>query len=332
MNRRPKVLIVGGAGFIGSHVNKYMHTANFDTYVLDNLQSGHKKAVVRGTFIQGDVADKDLLHDIFTKHRFEAVMHFASYLDVGESMQNPLKYYENNVANTITLLNAMQKHGVKHFIFSSSAAVYGIPEKNPISESHPKNPISPYGKTKVAIENILSDMAHAYDFTFCSLRYFNAAGGDVDREIPNLKKHEHNLIPVLLKNIKRGNVTAKIFGTDYDTIDGTCIRDYVHVSDLANAHALSLKSLLDGAPSNIFNLGTGVGYTVKQVIHAIENVTKIPLQIEYTKRRRGDPPILLADAKKAKTALNWHPKYTNVEDMVLHAWDSIAKITPHEIN
>jgi len=325
---RPKVLVVGGAGLIGSHTNKALHQDGFDTVVLDNLSSGFKEAVVVGEFVEGDLSDRSLLDTLFLKHEFKAVFHFAAHLDVGESVRNPLKYYQNNVSNTLNLLEAMQHHRVSYFVFSSSAAVYGIPEKIPIPETHKKMPINPYGKTKLMIEEIVHDFEGAYGLKHCNLRYFNAAGGDPEGRIYNYRRKEHNLIPVLLLNTFQNKRSIQIFGDDYPTPDGTCLRDYIHVDDLSRAHVLALRRLLDGAPSSTYNLGNGKGFSVKEVVDATQAITRIPLTIQLEKRRPGDPPVLLADASKARDELGWIPRYPDLESMVSHAWAALQKFPP----
>jgi UDP-glucose 4-epimerase len=268
---KQKILITGGAGFIGSHVNKMLHEHEFDTVVIDNLTSGNRNAVVQGTFVQGDIGDSSLLEKIFTENHIAAVMHFAALTEVGESIEQPLKYYENNVSATITLLEAMKKNNVNNMIFSSTAAIFGNPQADFITEEHPQHPINPYGQTKLVVEKVLSECERAYGLRFCSFRYFNAAGGAIDGVLKNYKEKEANLIPIILKSLKYGNNSVTIFGTDYPTSDGTCIRDYIHVYDLGTAHILALKKLLDGTPTSscFFNLGNGKGYSVREVISAV---------------------------------------------------------------
>jgi UDP-glucose 4-epimerase len=315
------ILVVGGAGFIGSHVNKQLDEAGYQTIVLDNLSTGNPQAVTRGKFIEGDLANSELLDELFQAYPIGAVMHFAACTDVGESVSNPLKYYHNNVCHTLNLLNAMLNHDVKTFIFSSSAAIFGLPQKKTITETHPCNPINPYGESKLMVERILSDLNKAQGLRFCCLRYFNAAGGDPDGEIKNFKKNENNLIPVILNSLKKGDRSMTIFGTDYTTTDGTCIRDYVHILDLGKAHISAMEHLFNGKPSSCYNLGNGQGFSVREVITAVEKVTQIPVIAIEGERRPGDPPILVADSQRACKELNWKPQYPTLEEMIAHAWN-----------
>lgn len=317
------ILVVGGAGFIGSHINKMLHQAGYQTIVLDNLSIGNQKAVTRGIFIEGDIADTKLLNELFNQYPIDAVMHFAAFIDVGESIHEPYKYYLNNVANTINLLEQMRHHDVKTCIFSSTAAVFGIPQTLPVSEEHPCLPINPYGASKLMVERILKDFDQAYGIKSSSLRYFNAAGGDPEKEVKNFKKRESNLIPLILRSLKNGGPPIKIFGTDYPTSDGTCIRDYIHILDLGQAHIKAMERLWKGEPSASFNLGNGNGFSVREVIRAIEKVTGMQVPFIEGIRRAGDPPILVADAKKAKKILDWRPNYPELEQMIQHAWDAL---------
>lgn len=317
------ILVVGGAGYIGSHVNKQLDDAGYQTVVYDNLSTGSRKAVTRGTFIEGDIANSELLDEVFKAHKIDAVMHFAAFTDVGESVVNPLKYYHNNVCHTLNLLNAMQRNKVKIFIFSSTAAIFGLPQDDRITESHPQQPINPYGESKLMVEQILRDMDNAYGIRSCCLRYFNAAGGDPDQEVKNFKKKESNLIPVILRSLKNGDHSMTIFGTDYDTPDGTCIRDYIHILDLGQAHIQAMEQLFEGKPSCCYNLGNGQGFSVKEVIQAAEKVTQIPVKSVNGSRRQGDPPILLADSEKAFKELGWRPQFSNLEEMISHAWKAL---------
>lgn len=318
------VLVIGGAGFIGSHVNKMIHQAGYDTVVLDNLSTGNQQTVVKGTFYEGDLSDKALLHTIFTSHTIDAVMHFAAFINVGESVFSPLKYYENNVSKTIQLLQSMQEHHVKFFIFSSSAAVYGTPQTLPVNELHPCVPINPYGQTKWMVEKILNDVDSAYGIKSSCLRYFNAAGGDPEGEIKNYNKYANNLIPIILRSLKKQPPTIiTIFGTDYSTHDGTCIRDYIHVCDLAAAHITALEQLWKGASSSHYNLGNSRGHSVKEVIEAAEHITGIRVNASEGLARQGDPPVLIADSSKARQELGWQPRYPDLETIVAHAWQAL---------
>lgn len=324
MAKLPTILIAGGAGFIGSQVNKMLNKAGYKTLILDNLSQGNALTVQSGELIKGDIGDKHLLSQIFSTHSIEAVMHFAAFIDVGESVREPSKYYFNNVVNTLTLLNTMIEHNIKKFIFSSSAAIYGYPTQDFIAENHPCHPINPYGETKWMVEKILRDFDEAYQLKSCCLRYFNAAGGDPDGKIKNYQKKALNLIPIALHSLKT-NGQLTIYGTDYPTTDGSCIRDYIHIEDLGSAHILGLEKLLSGGPSTQYNLGNGRGHSVKEVIQATEKVTGKKLNVIEGPRRPGDPPLLLADASKAKNELGWSPQYPDLEIMIAHAWKALDK-------
>ena len=298
MNKK-NILIAGGAGFIGSYVNKILYQNGYNTIVIDDLSTGDESVVKWGTFVRGDIGNVDDLNKIFQNYDIDAVMHFAAYISVPESVDHPMKYYVNNVIKTTTLLNTMLSHNVKTFIFSSSAAIFGIPECCPIPENHRCSPINPYGETKLMIEKIVRDYSHAYDLKASCLRYFNAAGGDPTGEIHNKHTYSTNLIPVIIKKILDKSSPVTIFGTDYESRDGTCIRDYIHIHDLASAHLLALEKLLSGNPSRNYNLGNGQGFTVREVIDAVER--SIDRKVPYIEgpRRAGDPPMLLANSKKA---------------------------------
>lgn len=317
------VLVVGGAGFIGSYVNKMLHRAGYKTVVLDNLSSGKRESVRYGTFIEGDTGNRQTLDALFTRYRIDAVMHFAAFIDVGESVSDPIKYYENNVVSTLTLLKAMVKHNVKKFIFSSSAAVFGIPEILPIPENHPCRPINPYGETKRVVETILQNFDSAYDLKFCSFRYFNAAGGDPEGEIGNYQTGSTNLIPRIVRSLQTENGSVTIFGTKYPTRDGTCIRDYVHIHDLGTAHIKGLERLFSGKTSSYFNLGNGQGYTVHEIIRTVESVTGRKVNVIIGPPRAGDPPRLVADASKAIEELGWQPQFSSPEIIIRHAWGTL---------
>lgn len=319
---RGHILVVGGAGFIGSHVNQMLHESGYQTIVFDNLSRGFRQAVSQGVFIKGDMHDTSLLHHLFTEYKIQAVMHFASFIDVGESVTNPLKYYLNNVSGTLQLLQVMSQHEVKAFIFSSSAAVYGIPEMSYINESHPCKPINPYGKSKLLIEDILHDIEIAHGIRSCSLRYFNAAGGDPKGCIKNYRQQESNLIPKILRHIQKAKA-VKIYGTNYPTPDGTCIRDYIHVADLGSAHITAMEQLIQGGPSTIYNLGNGKGFSVKEVLATAGQITGKKIEVLEDARRAGDPPILVADSAKAKQFLNWKPQYPALEKIIADAWKAM---------
>ncbi len=316
-----KIIIIGGAGYIGSHVVKALGKKGEDVLVYDNLSTGHRDAVLSGDFVQGDLTDDSLLQRVFQDFQPDAVMHFAAFIEVGESVKNPMKYYKNNLANTISLLSAMNAAGVNKFIFSSTAAVYGIPEKVPISEDSPIRTINPYGYGKACVEQILKDLSAASNFRYVSLRYFNAAGADPEGRIGERHNPESHLIPLTLKAAKGERKNITINGRDYPTTDGTCIRDYIHVEDLADAHVLALEYLQEGGLSDVFNCGYGHGYTVQEVVDTAKTVTGMDFQVAEGPRRPGDPPALVADSGKLKKQLNWQPKYDNLEFIVKTAWD-----------
>lgn len=320
-----KFLIVGGAGYIGSHMVKMLARAGHDVYVLDDLTTGFKESVKYGGLIVGGLADINLLETLFEENQFDGVMHFAANSLVGESMTNPAKYYRNNVSNTLNLLEVMVRHNVKHFIFSSTAATFGEPEYVPIDEKHPQKPINPYGASKLMMERILQDFAQAYGLNSVCLRYFNACGADPDGEIGECHHPETHLIPLILQvaSGRRENIT--VFGRDYPTEDGTCIRDYIHINDLCSAHGLAMDYILTGkeAGALAFNLGNGTGFSVQQVIDVANKVIaedNCTLTIKNGERRPGDPAVLVADASQAKTKLGWQPHFADLETIVRHAW------------
>lgn len=320
------ILIVGGAGYIGSHVNKVLNERGYETIILDNLSYGHEESVKWGTLCKCDLANINEVDDIFTKYDINAVMHFSSFIDVGESVRNPEKYYNNNVVNTMNLLNVMLKHDVKKFIFSSTCATYGIPQKIPLTENHPQNPINPYGWTKLMVERILKDYDTAYGLKSVILRYFNASGADESGIIGEWHNPETHLIPLILDAAMGKREDIKIFGTDYDTPDGTCIRDYIHVTDLADAHILSLEYLNKNNQSNQFNLGNGHGFSVREVIESVKRVTGRNFNVTQTQRREGDPAILIGSSKKAKDTLGWDPQYVNIDKIIETAWNWHQKL------
>lgn len=313
------ILITGGAGFIGSNVNKQLIDAGYQTLIIDNLSKGGAEGVIGGIFYHGDIGDDEMLERLFSSHPVDAVMHFAAEIDVGESVLLPEKYYINNFAKTLTLLNAMLKFGVNYFVFSSSASVYGFRQnRHGLCETDPCQPVSPYGQAKLMVENVLHDYERAYGLKSCSLRYFNAAGGDPEGVVKNHKVKEINLIPRLLK----GQMAVRpitIYGNDYPTIDGTCVRDYVHVHDLGRAHIAAMEKLFEGSASHCYNLGNGRGFTVLQVIRALEEVTAKKVEVIYGGRRQGDPPVLLSNSRKAQMELGWIPRYPKIETMIEHA-------------
>jgi len=315
-----KILVVGGAGYIGSHMVKTLHRQGADVVTLDDLSSGHADAVRYGRLVQGSLEDRPLLDGLLRDGRFDAVMHFASFIQVGESVREPAKYYRNNVANTQNLLEAMLAHGVKRFVFSSTAAVFGEPEYVPIDEKHRLSPINPYGWSKLMIEQMLQDFRHAYGFESVCLRYFNAAGADPEGELGERHDPETHLIPLVLQAASGRRPAITVFGDDYDTPDGTCIRDYIHVSDLCSAHTLALQRMLAGQGGGRFNLGNGEGFSVKQVIDTAREVTGRPIPAEYQARRAGDPARLVADATLARQVLGWQPARAALADIIRDAW------------
>jgi len=314
------IMVVGGAGYIGSHMVKDLLQANYRVITLDNLSTGHRDLLLGGKLIEGNLGDTTLLNKIFSDHRIDVVMHFAAYSIVGESVKNPVEYYRNNVANTIELLDAMVQHNVKRFIFSSSAAVYGEPREVPIKEEHPLRPTNPYGATKVAIEKMLSDFDSAYGLKYVSLRYFNAAGADASGKIGERHDPETHLIPLILKVAMGERNSIKIFGTDYTTRDGTCIRDYIHVSDLTQAHFLAVEKLIAGGESAIYNLGNNRGYSVREVIDIAAKVTGKQIPTIEDGRRSGDPAVLIANSDKIRKELGWQPRFEDLETILRTAW------------
>jgi UDP-glucose 4-epimerase len=318
---KPKILITGGAGFIGSHIAHRVKEKSYEIVVFDNLSRGHQSMTPDGKLVVGELTDPQALDDLFAAHRFEAVMHFAALIDVGESVKNPALYYHNNVAGTLALLQAMTRHRVNKLIFSSTAAVYGTPKADMIEEGDLCNPVNPYGMTKWMVENILDDFDKAYGLKSYRFRYFNAAGGDPQGKRKNFQTTVTNLIPLALRNLIN-NKEVTINGTDYPTFDGTCVRDYIHIDDLAAAHLKGLENLMDGSETAFYNLGNSKGHSVREVLSAIEKVTGRSLKIVEGKRRAGDPPTLVANAQKAYNQLQWRPHYT-LEEMIDHAWKSL---------
>jgi len=314
------ILVIGGAGFVGSHMVKQLGLSGYRVTTLDNLSNGHRDAVLYGDFVQGDLADKALLTQLIQPGRFDAVMHFASFIQVGESVQEPAKYYDNNVANTLHLLEAMRLAGVKRFVFSSTAATFGQPLYSPMDEKHPQRPINPYGRSKLMVEQILGDFDRAYGLKSVCLRYFNAAGADPEVQLGERHEPETHLIPLVLQVASGRKPNISVFGRDYDTPDGTCVRDYVHVSDLCSAHELALQSLVHGAGSQQYNLGNGNGYSIQEVIETARRVTGQTISTVDAPRRDGDPDRLVADASQAKKVLVWQPQWTSLDDIVGHAW------------
>lgn len=320
-----QILVVGGAGYIGSHMVKQLARAGHAVVVLDNLTTGFRELACRGELVVGDLADTALLESLFAEHRFDGVMHFAAASLVGESMQDPGKYYRNNVANTLNLLEVMVRHEVKHFIFSSTAATFGEPEYVPIDEAHPQRPINPYGASKWMVERLLQDFHAAHGLNSVCLRYFNACGADPEGELGECHEPETHLIPLILQAASGRREAITVFGRDYPTEDGTCIRDYIHIEDLCSAHALALGALVQGEKNGAqaYNLGNGQGYSVQQVIEAVERVVAEDgrtLRVVEGSRRPGDPARLVADATLARRELGWQPQYADLDTIIRHAW------------
>lgn len=314
------ILVVGGAGYIGSHMVKDLLAGGYEVITLDDLSTGHRDLLPGGTFVKGDLGDEAILSRLFSSHNISAVMHFAAFSLVGESVEDPLKYYRNNLAATTTLLRAMVQHDVKRFIFSSTAAVYGEPAEIPITENHPCNPTNPYGATKIAVERMLHDCDSSYGLKYVSLRYFNASGADESGTIGERHTRETHLIPLVLKVATGEREDISIFGTDYPTPDGTCIRDYIHVSDLTHAHLLALEALISGGESAVYNLGNNQGYSVREVIELAKKVTGKKIPVIEADRRPGDPARLIASSEKIKSSLGWRPKYENLDTIIKTAW------------
>lgn len=322
---RFKILVLGGAGYIGSHMVKNLAGSGHEVVVFDNLSTGRKSLVKYGQLIVGDLSDETLLEQVFKEHKFDAVMHFAASSLVGESVVNPAKYYRNNLSNTLNLLDAMVQNGVQNIIFSSTAATFGEPEYIPIDERHPQKPINPYGASKFMIERVLNDYAQAYSLNSVCLRYFNACGADPDGEIGECHEPETHLIPLALQAASGRKENITVYGRDYPTDDGTCIRDYIHVNDLCSAHALALDYLQEetNAGAHAFNLGNGNGFSVKQVLEEVNKVVSedgYSLPVIEGERRDGDPAVLVADASVALRVLGWQPVYKNLNTIIRHAW------------
>lgn len=315
------ILVIGGAGYIGSHMVKRLCQQGEDVLVMDNLEKGHSEALVGGRLVNADLRRRDDLERIFQQYEVECVMHFAAYASVGHSVQNPAMYYENNVIGCYVLLETMRTHKIDRLIFSSSAAVYGEPVTIPIPENHPKNPTNPYGETKWVMERMLQWYGEAYGIRSISLRYFNAAGADPEGQIGEDHKPEEHLIPLALLAVLGKRDKLRVFGTDWATPDGTCIRDFVHVCDLAEAHLLALQALRKGAGTTAYNLGNGYGFSVKEVIRTVEKVTGKKVPVESAPRRPGDPAQLVAGSVRIKAELGWVPRYAQLATIIEHAWN-----------
>ncbi len=327
-----KIFVTGGAGYIGSHIVKALGEKGHDIVVYDNLSYGHEWAVLYGNLIKGDLADRKLLDSVFENEKFDTVIHMAAFVVVDESIREPLKYYKNNFVNTFKLIETCIKHDVKSFIFSSTAAVYGIPEKVPVTEDTPLIPINPYGSSKVMVEHVLHDVSVANNFRYISLRYFNVAGADPHSRIGQARKDATHLITVSLRTALGKKDHLDIFGTDYPTPDGTCIRDYIHVDDLSDAHIFALEYLTSGGSSRIYNCGYGHGYSVKEVVDKVKYVTGIDFTVRNANRRPGDPPALIADPTRIKEELGWKPKHDDLEYIIRTAWEWEKKMQGRNLN
>jgi len=320
-----RVLVCGGAGYIGSHMAKRLAARDVEVTVLDNLSTGHREAVRWGDLIEADLMDPQSLDSAFSGQRFDAVMHFCARSLVGESMAEPYTYYANNVTGTLNVLQAMHRQGVDKLVFSSTAAIFGMPVSETIDEEHPKAPINPYGASKLMVERILADAARAYGLKSVSLRYFNAAGASPDGDIGECHEPETHLIPNVLRAALGQGPGLKVFGNDYSTPDGTCIRDYVHVDDLAQAHLLAVDYMRGHEGAHAFNLGNGLGFSVTEVIRTAERITGREIPRETKPRRPGDPPVLVASSARARTELGWKPRHSSLEGIIASAWAWHAK-------
>jgi UDP-glucose 4-epimerase len=321
---KQSILVTGGAGYIGSHAVQALQNAGYEAIVLDNLVYGHREFVEQALgakLIVGDISDRALLDEVFATHEITAVMHFAAYAYVGESVSDPAKYYRNNVVGTLTLLEAMLAASVKTIVFSSTCATYGVPQSVPVTEDQPQNPINPYGRTKLMVEKILADFDKAYGLKSICFRYFNAAGADPAGLLGEDHSPETHILPLVLLTALGKRESFSILGTDYPTPDGTCIRDFIHVADLAQAHVLGLEQLLKFGESDVFNLGNGNGFSVREVIETAKLVTGQPIKVTEGDRRPGDPPILVGSGEKARRILGWQPQYADLKEILLHSWN-----------
>lgn len=316
-----RILVTGGAGYIGSHVVKALGKERHELLIYDNLSTGHEWAVLSGRLLRGDLADRTAIREALRDFRPEAVMHFAASIQVEESVREPLAYYRNNVVHTLNLLEAMRETGTTRFLYSSTAAVYGIPETIPVNERAPLRPINPYGASKVMVEQILADLAIASDFRYCALRYFNVAGADPEGRIGQAYRDATHLITRALKTAKGESRKLSIYGTDYPTSDGTCVRDYIHVDDLAAAHLSALDRLMRTGETEIMNCGYGHGYSVREVVDVARKVTGVVFPVEETGRRAGDPPALVADSRRIRELTGWKPLHDDLEFIIQTAWE-----------
>jgi len=320
MKNKGNILVVGGAGYIGSHMCKYLSNMGYIPIVLDNLSRGHREAVKWGPLIESSIDDADVLDHIFQKFQILAVMHFAAFAYVGESVKFPLDYYRNNVSTTVTLLESMVKNNISNFIFSSTCATYGEPNKIPITETHPQNPMTPYGKSKLMVEQIIDDVKKAHGLSCIALRYFNAAGADPDEELGEDHRPESHLIPLVIQTALGQRETIEIYGDDYPTKDGTCVRDYIHINDIAQAHFLALELLLSGQSGEAFNLGNGNGYSVKEVIRIAREITGKRIKSKIVDKRPGDAAMLIGSSKKVTKELGWSPAFPDLRTIIESAW------------
>lgn len=320
-----RVLVTGGAGYVGSHACKALAMAGHEPVVYDNLINGHREAVQWGPLEEGDIADRQRLDAVLVRYRPNTVMHFAAFAYVGESVSQPAKYYRNNVVGTLTLLEAMLEHGIGSMVFSSTCATYGTPDSSPIDEDSPQHPINPYGASKLMVERLLQDFSQAHGLRYATLRYFNAAGADPDGQIGEVHEPETHLIPLVLQAALGLRPEIQIFGDDYPTPDGTCIRDYVHVADLADGHVLALDYLAGGGRSLECNLGTGQGHSVRTVVDAARRITGLGIPESIVARRPGDPPVLVARISRANSVLGWQPRHPTLDQIIAHAWSWIRK-------
>lgn len=314
------ILVTGGAGYIGSHTVRLLEQEGIRVIVYDNLVKGHLQAIGKSILVEGDIFDSKLLADAIKRYSIDSVIHFAAYSLVGESMENPRAYYHNNIGGTLNLLDVMLANGVDKLVFSSTAAVYGEPDISPITEDIPKNPTNVYGRTKLIMENAMADYSQAYGLRYIALRYFNACGADIAGDIGEDHQPETHLVPLVLQACLGKTEGIKIFGDDYPTKDGTCMRDYIHVNDLAQAHILAIKALYAGHQSEVYNLGNGSGFSVKEVIQAAEEVTGVNIQKQVVARRSGDPAVLVASSEKIRPDLGWQPRYTDIREIINTAW------------